>query len=169
MGDNPYVQTKNRVISLVAYALLLFFIQWKVVATGLTPNENAIWAYSGFASLLFGSRLLNPHFTPPADAATNSFVALAAVVAGSLVVTAGTWELTLVRAIAIFCAAILPGVCRCAARPRTGRDGKLRLWVRALDRAVRSLGQSVRNIHNLDPGLHLAVSAERALMRPLSS
>jgi len=139
MGDNPYVQTKNRVISLVVYALLLFVIQWKVVATGLTPNENAIWAYSGFASLLFGSRLLNPHFTPPADAATNSFVALAAIVAGSLVVRADSWELSLIWAIAIFCTVIcLASVVVLLVRVPVGIE--TRLWVRAADRAVRSLG-----------------------------
>lgn len=33
------------------------------------------------ASLLLGSRLLNPHFVPPADVATNAFVASGALVA----------------------------------------------------------------------------------------
>ena len=139
MGENPYVQARNRVIGLVVYALLLLVIQWKVVATGLTPNENAIWAYSGFASLLFGSRLLNPHFTPPADAATNSFVALAAIVAGSLVVPADLWELTLIWAMAIFCTVIcLTAVVVLLVRVPVGVE--TRLWVRAADRAVRSLG-----------------------------
>ena len=78
MGESAYPQTRSRVIGLVIYALLLLLIQWKVVDSGLTPNENSIWLYSGFASLLFGSRILNPHYTPVADAATNSFAALAA-------------------------------------------------------------------------------------------
>lgn len=139
MSENPYIQTKIRVISLVVYALLLFVIQWKFVATGLTPNENAIWAYSGFASLLFGSRLLNPHFTPPADAATNSFVALAAIVAGSQVVRADSWEMTLIWAIAIFCAVTcLASIVVLLIRVPVGIE--TRLSVRAVDRLVRSLG-----------------------------
>ena len=85
-GESEALQTRNRVISLFIYFLLLILIQWRFIATGFTPNENAIWLYSGFASLLFGSRILNPHFTPPADAATNGFVAFAALIAGSLVV-----------------------------------------------------------------------------------
>ena len=52
-------QTRNRVIGLIIYALILALIQHNVVSSGLMPNENAIWLYSGFASLLFGSRLLN--------------------------------------------------------------------------------------------------------------
>lgn len=139
MNENPYIQARNRVISLVLYALLLALIQWKVILTGLTPNENAIWVYSGFASLLFGSRLLNPHFTPPADAATNSFVALAAIIAGSLVVPVESWDLALIWAIAVFCTAIcLLSVIVLLLRVPVGIE--TRLWVRATDRAVRSLG-----------------------------
>lgn len=70
-------QAKDRVISLLIYAVLLAVIQYFLIETGFTQNENAIWFYNGVASLLFGSRLLNPHFTPPAHAATNGFVALA--------------------------------------------------------------------------------------------
>ena len=105
-GESEALHTRNRVISLVAYLLLLILIQWKVVASGFTPNENAIWLYSGFASLLFGSRLLNPHFTPPADAATNGFVAFAALIAGSLVVTPWGVDSWLLWAVAGFCALV---------------------------------------------------------------
>ena len=84
MVQNVATETRNRIISFLVYALVLVVIQYEVVPTGLTPDEHALWFYTGFASLLFGSRLLNPHFTPPADAATNGFVALTAMVAGSL-------------------------------------------------------------------------------------
>ncbi len=139
MGDNIHLQTRNRVISLVVYALLLFLIQWKIVATGLTPNENAIWVYGGFASLLFGSRLLNPHFTPPADAATNGFVALAAIVAGSLQVAAWTFDLWLLWVVAGFCALVcILSVVVLLVREPVGIE--TRPWVRISDRAVRGLG-----------------------------
>jgi len=132
-------QTRNRVSGLVVYALTLAAIQYYVVSTGFTPNENAIWLYSGFASLLFGSRLLNPHFTPPADAATNSFVALAALIAGSLVVPWGTLDAPLLWAVVGACALIcMISVLVLLIRPPVGAE--TRPWVRVADRAVRNLG-----------------------------
>jgi DNA helicase HerA-like ATPase len=132
-------QTRNRVVSFVVYALLLTLIQWRVVATGLVPNENAIWLYSGFASLLFGSRLLNPHFTPPADAATNGFVAMAAVVAGSLVVPSRSLESGVLWVVAIFCGLVcIVSVVVLIVRVPIGTE--TRPWVRIADRAVRGLG-----------------------------
>lgn len=99
-------QTRHRVASLLIYAALLAAAQYWVVSTGFTPNENAIWLYSGFASLLFGSRLLNPHFTPPADAATNAFMALAALLAGSLVVASDGADAALLWGAIALCAGI---------------------------------------------------------------
>ena len=99
------MQPHHRVVSLVVYGLLLSAIQIFVVDTGLIPNENAILFYNGLASLLFGSRLLNPHFTPPADAATNGFVALSSLLAGSLVVTSRP-DAILLWAVAAFCAGV---------------------------------------------------------------
>ena len=132
-------QTRNRVISLIIYAVLLAFIQYKVVSSGLTPNENAIWLYSGFASLLFGSRLLNPHFTPPADAATNTFMALAALIAGSLVVPPETKDATLLWTFVAFCATIcLTSIVVLLIRPSVGAE--TRPLVRLADKAVRGLG-----------------------------
>ena len=132
-------QTRNRVIGLIIYALILALIQHNVVSSGLMPNENAIWLYSGFASLLFGSRLLNPHFTPPADAATNGFMALAALVAGSLVVPSGTTDAILLWCLAAFCAAIcIVSIIVLLIRPSIGVEK--RPIVRLVDKAVRGLG-----------------------------
>jgi uncharacterized protein len=139
MGENSYLQTRNRVVSLVVYSLLLGLVQWKVIATGFTPNENAIWLYSGFASLLFGGRLLNPHFTPPADAATNGFVALAAIVAGSLVVAMWSVDFWVLWAVALFCALVcIVAVVVLLVRVPVGIE--TRTWVRIADRGVRGLG-----------------------------
>jgi hypothetical protein len=132
-------QTRNRVLSLVVYALCLVFIQAKIVSTGFTPNENAIWIYTGFASLLFGSRLLNPHFTPPADAATNGFVALSAVIAGSLAVSDNGIDRAVLWTTGIFCAAVCAlSIVVLIARVPVGIE--TRPWVRITDRAVRGLG-----------------------------
>lgn len=133
------VQPKHRVISLLIYAALLAAIQYFVIDTGFKPNENAIWFYNGIASLLFGSRLLNPHFTPPADAATNGFVALASVIAGSLVVPAGTFGFVLIAVVAAFCGLVsLLAILVLLVRTPAGIE--TRPWVRAFDHAVRGMG-----------------------------
>ncbi|MCW6037444.1 DUF87 domain-containing protein [Spirulina subsalsa FACHB-351] len=132
-------QTRNRVVSLIVYAVALALIQYNVVSSGLIPNENAIWLYSGFASLLFGSRLLNPHFTPPADAATNAFMALAALVAGSLVVAQGSIDAVLLWILVVFCASICcVSIVVLLLRPQIGAE--TRPLVRLADKAVRGLG-----------------------------
>ncbi|RIK84901.1 MAG: hypothetical protein DCC69_11210 [Hyphomicrobiales bacterium] len=135
-------QTRHRVASLMIYAALLAAVQYWVVSTGFTPNENAIWLYSGFASLLFGSRLLNPHFTPPADAATNAFMALAALIAGSLVVAPGSADAALLWGVIALCAAIcVVSVLVLLIRPPVGAE--TRHLVRLADKAVRGLGSPV--------------------------
>lgn len=48
---------KIRSISLLVYLAVLVVVQATIIDTGLTPNSNAIWLYSGLASLLLGSRL----------------------------------------------------------------------------------------------------------------
>jgi len=142
MRDNEYVRTRDRVVGFVAYAVFLGAVQYWVVASGLTPNENAIWLYSGFASLLFGSRLLNPHFTPPADAATNGFVAFAALAAGSLALSTNPADAYLLWTVASYCALISVGSI-VVLLVRVTQGTETRLWVRILDRAVRELGNPI--------------------------
>ncbi|MDT3684037.1 MAG: DUF87 domain-containing protein [Pseudorhodoplanes sp.] len=135
-------QTQHRVAGLAIYAAVLGIIQYFVVVSGFTPNENSIWLLSGFASLLFGSRLLNPHFTPPADSATNSFMALAALLASSLAVQPESADWWLLWTTIVFCAAVcLVSVLVLLVRPPIGME--TRPVVRLADRAVRSLGSPV--------------------------
>lgn len=70
---------KIRSIALIFYIGVLLLIQSNVISSGLFPNENAIWLYGGIASLLFGSRVLNPYFTPPSGALINGLTALLAL------------------------------------------------------------------------------------------
>jgi hypothetical protein len=61
---------------------VLLAIQYWIVEPRLPPGTiNGLWIYSGIASLLLGSRLLNPYFTPPGDAATNAFVSCVSILA----------------------------------------------------------------------------------------
>ncbi|MEW8495921.1 MAG: DUF87 domain-containing protein [Candidatus Thiodiazotropha taylori] len=69
------IDKKGRTTAIVLYLITLVIIQWTIVGQGFPINEKLLWFANGVASLLLGSRLLNPHFTPPADVATNSFVA----------------------------------------------------------------------------------------------
>jgi len=134
-------QSRNRVVGLVIYAMLLIGIQHNLVISGLTPNENAIWMYSGFASLLFGSRLLNPHFTPPADAATNAFMALVALIAASSTVLPGSagFDFVLLWSVAALCGVVcLASIVVLLIRPSVGTE--TRPLVKVIEKAARGLG-----------------------------
>lgn len=135
MLSNP----KLRIVSIILYAVALSALQYYVVSTGFLPNEDSIWLLSGIAGLLFGTRLLNPFFTPPADAATNAFTALAALTAAGLVVTQNTVDAHVLIAAAVFCAVILAiSILVLIARPPMGVLAPL--WVRTADDAARHLG-----------------------------
>ncbi|WP_082662979.1 MULTISPECIES: ATP-binding protein [unclassified Sphingopyxis] len=99
-------EAKVRAVALVIYVLTLLFVQASFVDSGLTPNENAIWLYSGIASLLFGNRILNPYFTPPSGALTNGVAALLAIVSALPLVIAWTTDAYVLGATIAFCALI---------------------------------------------------------------
>jgi len=75
------VQKQWRVVATIIYLIVIFLIQYFYIGDGFPLDGKALWVFNGTASLLLGSRLLNPHFTPPADAATNSFFAGASMLA----------------------------------------------------------------------------------------
>jgi hypothetical protein len=132
-------QRAARLWAMISYGILLVVIQVIVVRSGFTPNENSIWLYNGLASLLFGSRLLNPYFTPPADAATNAFAAMSSLIAGSLAVPKATYEEQLLDFGIILTGTIF--VCALGvlvARPAYG--AVLPRWLTTLDKTVRALG-----------------------------
>jgi hypothetical protein len=131
-------ESKARVVGLVIYAISLSLIQYCIVSSGFTPNEKAIWLFNGFAGLLFGSRLLNPYFTPPADAATNSFFAAASFIAGATSVAAGL-DAKILTGAAILCGIVcLASLCVLLVRAPKGTEE--RIFVRSLDRAVCAVG-----------------------------
>ena len=82
MAVFPEAGPRQRVIALITYCGVLLAIQYWIVEPRLPPGTiNGLWFYSGIASLLLGSRLLNPYFTPPVDAATNAFVSCVSILA----------------------------------------------------------------------------------------
>ena len=56
------------------YLIALAVIRCLIIGQGFPINEKFLWFANGVAGLLLGSRLLNPHFVPSADVATNSVV-----------------------------------------------------------------------------------------------
>lgn len=99
-------EAKTRSLALILYVCVLLLVQWKVIDTGLYPNENAIWLYGGIASLLFGSRILNPYFTPPSGALINGVAALLALLPALPIVVAWTPDAYVLGATMAFCASV---------------------------------------------------------------
>ena len=119
--------------------VLLGALHIQVVDSTVTLDSDEIWLFNGIAALLLGSRFLNPHFTPPADAATNAFVAastlLAAIAAGPnnrLDLEIAWFAIGSCIVIFIFAVTVL------IARRPVGLES--RIWVLALDRLARTLG-----------------------------
>lgn len=130
---------KIRIGALVAYFALLTAVQWWWIDTGLTPNENTVWFYSGLASLLFGSQLLNPYFTPPADALTNAFAAFLALVPAMSATLLHPSDITLLWATVSACAALaIAALLVILLRPKPGEKEGV-IW-QVASRAVRGLG-----------------------------
>lgn len=132
-------ESKIRALALATYLVALVAIQHWYVDTGLLPNENAIWLYGGVASLLFGSRLLNPYFTAPADAATNGFVALMAILPAFPIVKTWTTDAYVLGVITAFCIFVSAGAV-IVIIIRRAQGAQQTRWVSGLDRAVKGLG-----------------------------
>ncbi len=132
-------EAKIRSVALVIYIAALIVVQFGVVDTRLSPNENAIWFYSGIASLLLGSRLLNPYFTPPADSLTNAFAALLAVVPALPVVRSSTPDAYVLAVAVAVCALVaIASLLVLITRPEPGVEPGP-IW-KLSDRAVKGLG-----------------------------
>lgn len=132
-------EAKVRTVALAVYVAALLAIQYWCIDTRLIPNENAIWLYGGIASLLFGSRLLNPYFVAPADTAANGFVALIAILPAFPTVRPWTTDAFVLGAITAYCAAVAGGSLAVIIlrRARGADQGR---FLKALDRAVKGLG-----------------------------
>ncbi|MGX1498576.1 uncharacterized membrane protein YhaH (DUF805 family) [Labrenzia sp. MBR-25] len=132
-------EKKGRTVATIVYLLALAAIQWWIVGQGFPLNEKLLWFANGFASLILGSRLLNPHFTPPADVATNSFVAggtlIAAVAANppDYIDQAIIWAAFTVCTMCFLFALLILLVKRT-------HGLETRPWVLALERVVRAIG-----------------------------
>ncbi|SNS32137.1 hypothetical protein SAMN06295912_104123 [Sphingomonas laterariae] len=128
-----------RAVLLVIYLAILVAVQAQFISTGLALDNKAMWLVSGVISLLFGSRLINPHFTPPADSLTNAVAALLAILPAVPVIPSGTPD-AWVLAFAVGLFALVSGVSLLVLifRPAPGIEPGV-FW-RLCERAVKGLG-----------------------------
>ena len=133
------VTARHRVIALILYAAILMVVHYFIVQPSFHPSEKTLWLYNGIAGLLFGSRLLNPYFTPPADAATNGFLLILAMLAASLPITPASGDLAIIIIVGLFGAfVLLTSIFVLLIRAPAGLEA--RPWLIGCDRAVRRLG-----------------------------
>lgn len=139
VGTMSDATEKHRAVALVAYVLILGLVHYAFVAPSLVPSDKAIWLYSGIASLLFGTLLLNPHFTPPSGAAANGFVIVITMLGAWPAVQHPSADAELVIWLGSFGAFLfLIAVVVLFARAPAGLE--TRRWVLILDLTARRLG-----------------------------
>lgn len=128
-----------RAVLLVVYLATLVAIQSQFISSGLTIGNQAIWLVSGIVSLLFGSRLINPHFTPPADSLTNAVAALLAILPAVSAIYAWTSDAwVLGAAIGLFALVAVTSLLVLIFRASPGQEPWF-LW-RVCEKAVKGLG-----------------------------
>tara|TARA_Y100000815_G_scaffold69558_1_gene58523 strand:+ start:11062 stop:13236 length:2175 start_codon:yes stop_codon:yes gene_type:complete len=130
---------KGRVAATLLYLIILAGIQHFVVGDGFPIDESILWFANGAASLLLGSRLLNPHFVPPADVATNSFVAGGTLIAALAAEPSQFSELALIWISFTACTAcFVLSVFVLMVRRTQGLE--TRVWVLGIERSVKAFG-----------------------------
>ncbi|MEQ9243730.1 ATP-binding protein [Roseovarius indicus] len=79
-GNQSFSPRVLRTGATLAYLLVILAVHWLWIGNGFVLEYKILWLANGVAALLFGSRILNPHFTPLGVAASNAFVAASALV-----------------------------------------------------------------------------------------
>ncbi len=139
--DNKY-PTSPRILrtgATVVYLAVIAFIHWQWIGKGFDLEFKILWLVNGAAALLFGSRILNPHFTPVGVAASNSFFAAFALIIALASTTLTVGDRTLILATALAVAVVLiVSIITLMIR----KDGAIeqRNWVLAAESAVRWAG-----------------------------
>ena len=130
---------RGRVAATLIYLVFLSGIQLYIVGSGFPINEKFLWFANGAAGLLLGSRLLNPHFIPPADVATNSFVAGGTLIAALAANPSQPTELALIWISFAACAACF-ALSVLVLMVRRAQGLETRRWVLGIERGVKAFG-----------------------------
>ena len=130
---------RQRTIALALNATILMAVHYFVVHPGFLPSEKGLWFYNGIASLFFGRHLLNRHFIPPADAATNGFLVTVTMLAATVVTTPTANDLLLAAIVGSFgVLVLLVSIFVLIVRVPGGVES--RAWMIGLDQTVRRVG-----------------------------
>ena len=133
------IDKKGRTFATVLYLIALVIIQWTIVGQGFPINEKLLWFANGVASLILGSRLLNPHFVPPADVATNSFVAGGTLIAALAAKPVLYSDLAIIWVAFSACAVcFLISIIVLLVKRTHGLE--TRAWVLSIERGVKAFG-----------------------------
>lgn len=132
-------EQRRRFIAATIYISVLALIQFCVVEPSWVPSKNHLWLLNGLASLIFGFFLTNPHYTSPAGAAANGFVASVSMLTALAVLPADDQSriviwVVLIFACVVLAASVLIGALPDHLSPFTGGAGSL------VKRAVVSVG-----------------------------
>lgn len=139
-----HAQRRSRLWAALVYVAALIAVQYFLIDDSLKIDENDIWLVSGLASLVFASRVLNPHYTPTDDAAVNAFFSLATMLVAIPLVSsaaqAPSWADEVVLGVALIWAGVvfLLGVVVLLVR-KPGAE-ETRTWLLAIEKVVRGLG-----------------------------
>ena len=132
-------ERKSRVAATLIYLIFLAGIQFYIVGNGFPINEKLLWLANGAAGLLLGSRLLNPHFIPPADVATNSFVAGGTLIAALAANPSQPLELALIWLSFAACTVCF-SLSALVLMVRRSQGLETRRWVLGIERGVKAFG-----------------------------
>ena len=130
---------QNRVVATAMYLASLMAIHWMFIGSGFPLDQNILWLINGVASLILGSRLLNPHFTPPADVATNAFFAAGTMLAALAATPINTMDSLLVWVAFLICCTILV-VSLLVLIVRKPQGLEDRTWLIAVERVIKGAG-----------------------------
>jgi len=130
---------KGRVAATLLYLLFLVGIQYYVIGSGFPINEKLLWLANGAAGLLLGSRLLTPHFVPPADVATNSFVAGGTLIAALAANPSLLSEIALIWITFAACTVCF-SLSMIVLMVKRTQGLETRVWVLVVERGVKAFG-----------------------------
>jgi len=135
-------QKQNRVLSTIIYLVALAGIHFRFVDRSFTPDLTIIWLFTGGVSLILGSRLLTPHFTPPADAVTNSmFVSIAMLTFMGAESTSQPEKLLAIATLGTFILVLISGLLILLIKAPNGLE--TRPWLLTWERSVRGAGNPI--------------------------
>ena len=128
-----------RTSATIIYLAIIVFVHWRWIGDGFDLEFKILWLVNGAAALLFGSRILNPHFTPVGVAASNAFFSGAALTLALAAPSITQIDSLLLGASALVAAGIF-FASLVALISRSGNELEQSNWLLGLEAGVRWAG-----------------------------